>query len=97
MNKETYKGTNVKGASTEKIIDLISEIFNKFDLNDNNTIDFNIFISELKERSKILTKELKETKSKLTKQTNAKNYYKNNLINRLDKNDILKLLEDVVE
>jgi hypothetical protein len=97
MNKETYKGTNVSSANTEKIFILIEELFSKFDLNDNQTIDFKIFMSELRERYKNFDKENKTIKTKLSKETNAKNYYKENLVKNLDKSDLIKLLEEKIE
>lgn len=50
MVKDKYKGTDVTEASTDHIIRLLEELFKDFDLNDNKTIDFNNFMSELKNR-----------------------------------------------
>ena len=97
MTKETYKGTNVKSATIDKVLDLLIELFTKYDLNDNSSIDFNNFISEIRERNKVLDKELKTLKTKLNKETSAKIYYKTNLLKNMGKEDIMKLLEEKVE
>ena len=94
---ETYKGTNVKLANTNKIIELLSELYKPLDLNDNNSKDFHSFLPELKERVKNYEKEIKDLKTNLNKSNKAKDFYKKKLIDNMKKSDLSRLIEELVE
>lgn len=95
--KTEYKGTNVKLASSEKIVELLTEVYKPLDLNDNNSKDFHNFIPELKLRINNYEKEIKELKAQLTKTNKAKDYYKKKLLDNMKKSDLSKLIEELVE
>lgn len=92
-----YKGTNVRAASTVKVVEFVEEIFKPLDLNDNNSKDFHNFIKELKNRVMNYEKEIKEIKTSLVKTNKAKDYYKKKLIDSMKKSDLSKLIEELVE
>lgn len=97
MVKEKYKGINVKKAKTSHILDLITEIFVKYDLNDNSSIDFNNLMSELQSRLKSLEKSVREANTKLKKEITVKNKYKDNFFKIATQKQIQKLLEETIE